>query len=103
MQSLIFLTEKRDGAKKGKMSAKGSTQRSCFPKEESSSPMVITESVLITSVIDAKQERDVVLMDIPSAFSHAKVPKGDERIAMKIRRALEDMLLEIDPEKTKTS
>ena len=62
-----------------------------------------TKSVLITSVIDAKQGRDVMSIDVPNAFVQTEVPQGDERTIMKIRGALVDMLSEIDPENAKTS
>ena len=85
------------------MCPNGSTQRSYIPKEEVSSPMVTTESMLTNSVIDAKQEREVVAMGIPNAFTQTKVPQGDIRIVMKSRGALAHMLLEIDPENKQTS
>ena len=84
MESLIFLSDKRDGTTKGRMCANGSTQRRCIPMEEASSPALITQSVLITIVMDAKKEIDVVSMDIPNAFVQTKVPQGDEIIIMKI-------------------
>ena len=62
MESLIFLLEKRDGTIKGRVCANGSTQRSHIPGEKLSIPTVTTESVLKTSVIDAKQERDFMSM-----------------------------------------
>ena len=86
---------------KGRMCANGSTQTSFISKEEDSSPTVTTESVEVTSVVDAKQERDVVSMDISNAFVQTEVPQGDERILVKIQGALVDMLLNIDPEKHK--
>ena len=58
-----------------------------------------TESVLTTSVIEHKQERDIMTMENPNAFAQTEVPQGDERITMKIRGTLSDILLEIDPEK----
>ena len=68
MESLFFYQKKRDGTTKGRMRANGSTQRSFISKEEASIPRVTTESVLITSVVDSKQERDIMHMDIPNAF-----------------------------------
>ena len=102
-ESLIFLTEKRDRTTKGRMHANGNTKISCVPKEEASRPMATNEYVLITSMIDVKQERDVASMEIPNAFVQTKVQQGDERIIMKIRGALVDMLQEIDLENANTS
>ena len=95
MESLIFLLKKIDRSIKGRMCANLSTQRSCNLKEESLIPTVTTESVLITSVTYAKQERDTITIGIPNVLTQYEVPKGDERIMMKIRRALSDMLVEI--------
>ena len=58
--------------------------------------MVATEHLLMTSVIEVNQERDVMSMDITNVFSHTKVPQGDEIIIMKIIVALVHMVLEID-------
>ena len=43
-------------------------------KEESSSPTVSTESVLLTSIIDAQEGREVAVIDIPNAFE-SKMPR----------------------------
>ncbi len=57
MESLIFLVEKRDGRVKARTCANGSTQRDYISKEEAASPTVMSESILITATIDAKEER----------------------------------------------
>jgi hypothetical protein len=97
MESLIFLTEKRDGTIKARTCANGSTQREYIPREEATSPTASTEAILITGVIDAKQKRDVMTLDIPNAFVQTPIPKGGEKIIMKIRGRLVDLLLEICP------
>jgi hypothetical protein len=100
MESLIFLIEKRDGSIKARTCANGSTQRSYIPKEEAASPTAATESIIITGVIEAKQNRDVMTLDIPNAFVQTSIPQGegDEKIIMKIRGVLVDILLEMSPE-----
>jgi hypothetical protein len=55
LESLIFLTEKRDGSMKARHCANGSTQRDYMEREEVSSPTVSTESTMLTSVIEAKE------------------------------------------------
>ena len=74
MESLIFLTEKRDGRVKARVCANGSTQRSYIHKDDASSPTAATESILITGVIEAKQKRDVMILNIPNAFVQTEVP-----------------------------
>jgi hypothetical protein len=96
MESLIFLTEKRSGEVKARMCANGSIQRAYISKEDASSPTAMTESILLTAAIDAKQKRDVMTADVPNAFVQTEIDRGGVRIIMKIRGPLVDMLLEID-------
>ena len=100
MESLIFLIEKRDGTVKGRTCANGSTQREYTDRDEAASPTAMTESIIITGVIDAKQHRDVMTADIPNAFVQTEVEKKEvgQRIVMKIRGPLVDMLVELSPE-----
>ncbi len=97
MESLIFLTEKRDGTVKARTCANGSTQREYIPREEATSPTAATEAILITGVLDAKQGRDVMTFDIPNAFVQTPIPERGEKIIMKIRGRLVDILIEICP------
>jgi hypothetical protein len=50
------------------MVAGGNKQRGSIEKTEASSPTAALESVLLTAVIDAKEHRDVAVIDIPNAF-----------------------------------
>ena len=101
MESLMFLTEKRDGSIKGRTCANGSTQRSHASEDDASSPTAATESMSLTTAIEAKEERDAMTLDTPNAFLQTSLPKDettDERITMKLRGILVDMLEEIAPE-----
>eukprot|EP00543_Licmophora_paradoxa_P010625 CAMPEP_0202466662 /NCGR_PEP_ID=MMETSP1360-20130828/69430_1 /ASSEMBLY_ACC=CAM_ASM_000848 /TAXON_ID=515479 /ORGANISM="Licmophora paradoxa, Strain CCMP2313" /LENGTH=141 /DNA_ID=CAMNT_0049090879 /DNA_START=1 /DNA_END=423 /DNA_ORIENTATION=+ len=98
MESLMFLVEKRDGTVKARTCANGSTQRSYTPKEEASSPTASSEAILITGVVEAKQHRDVMTLDIPNAFVQTSVPQDGDKIVMKIRGTLVDILCPICPE-----
>ena len=65
------------------------------------SPTVTMESIQITLVIDAIERRDKMTSDMPNAFIQAYVPetkKGEDRITMKIRGKLVDILLMLAPE-----
>ena len=68
MESLIFLVETRDKSIKGRACANGSSQREYMDRDGAASPTTMTESVMITATIDAKQNRDVMMADIPNAF-----------------------------------
>eukprot|EP00956_Cyclotella_meneghiniana_P002566 scaffold3022_cov42-Cyclotella_meneghiniana.AAC.2 len=95
LASLIFITEKRCGRIKARACANGSTQRGYIPKETTASPTVMNDSVMITSAVDAHEEREVVTLDIPGAFLHADL---DEEVVMLLRGQLADLMVEVDPE-----
>jgi len=71
MNSVAFLTEKRDETRR--MCANRSTQREYVLRDEVASPTVISESVFITAVIDAKQKRYLMTCDIPNAFIQTEI------------------------------
>ena len=67
--SLIFLNEKRGGTIKARQCIDGRKQQEYMMKEESASP---TEMIFITSIINAKENRQVAVGDLPGAFLHAE-------------------------------
>jgi hypothetical protein len=99
MQSLLFLTEKGDGRVKGRLVYNGKPIREWVSKDDAASPTASLEGILLTSILDVKENRDVMSADIPNAFVQANLPeqKDDEdRIVMKITGVLVDLLVEID-------
>ena len=52
----------------------GKPTRKWLSKEESASPTASLESIFLTAVIDAKENRDVMTADIPNTFIQAKLP-----------------------------
>ena len=58
MESLIFLTEKKNGIIKARACANSSSQRDYIGKEKASSPTVLSESIMMTAIIDANEDRD---------------------------------------------
>ena len=78
MESLIFLAEKKSGEIKARHCANGSTQRDYMSREDVSSPTVMTKSNILTSVIEAEEERDVAICDIPNAFVQTDVERRDK-------------------------
>ena len=98
MESLIFLTEKKDGRIKARMCANRSIQRVCLPKDDAASPTVSTESILITSTIEAKHNRDIMTADIPNAFVQTDIKKEyQNKLIMKIRGQLVNMFTKLEP------
>ena len=98
--ALMFLTEKQDKTVKGRMVFNGKPTREWMSKEESASPTASNKGITLTAIVDAKEERDVMSLDILNAFIQAEIPKGkgEEKIIMKITGKLVDYLLLIAPE-----
>ena len=69
LESFIFLEEKKSGVVKGRLVINGAMQRGHLTKEEASLPTAFTESIILTSIVDAKEGRDVATVDIPNAFA----------------------------------
>jgi hypothetical protein len=57
MESLIFLTEKRDKTIKARACANGSTQRAYIPREEASSPTTLNELIFQEKKHRARPQR----------------------------------------------
>jgi hypothetical protein len=97
MESLIFLTKKRDKTVKARVCANGRTQRAYISREEASSPTTSSGAIIATGVIDAKQKRDVMTLDIPNALVQTKIALDGDKIIMKIRGQPVNILLELCP------
>jgi hypothetical protein len=96
LQYLMFLKKKRCGRIKGRGCADGRKQRMYKSKEETSSPTVAIESLMLSCTIDAKERRQVITCDIPGAFMQSDM---DELIYMKVEGPLAEMLTKVDPSK----
>jgi hypothetical protein len=97
--ALMFLTEKKDGLKKGRVVYNGKPTRGWVSKQEAHSPTAALESITLTCVIDAKENRDVMTADVPNAFIQAPMPtkyKNEKRVIMKSTGALVNILVTID-------
>jgi hypothetical protein len=96
LRYLMFLKEKRCGTIKGRGCADGRSQREYMSKEETSSPTVATEALILTCVIDAMEGRAVATCDIPGAFMQSD-KKG--KVVMKLEGVMAEVILKIDPQK----
>jgi hypothetical protein len=90
----MFLKQKQDGTVKGRGCADGRKQREYVTKEEASSPTVAIESVMLSCVIDAKENRDVGTVDLPGAFMQADM---EDTVHMKLEGQMAELLVRIDP------
>jgi len=78
LESLTFLTEKIDRLIKGRHCANGNPQLQWMDREQVSSPTVMPESTMITSIIEAKENGDVAKSDITNAFIQIEVERKDK-------------------------
>ena len=74
----------------------GSKQRTYadYDKSAGSSPTVTTKRLILTTAIDAHEDRYVVTSDVGVAFLHAD---NDEDVLMKLRGKLVEMLVQLEP------
>ena len=83
MNSLIFLTKKCDESVKARVCANGSAQCNYITKQEATSPTVTTYTLITTCVINAKQGRDIITLDIHNTLIQTLLPQSDKRIIIK--------------------
>ena len=66
-------------------------------KEVAASPTAALESVLLTSTIDAAEERDVAVIDIPNDFIQTRIKKDEDKVILRLRGKLADFLIKMAP------
>ena len=78
-----------------------SVQRAWIQKEEIWITTSYMESIMLASVMDTKEDRDVATKDITNLFIQTPIYRkpGEEKIIMKIKGVLVNMLVQTDPEK----
>ena len=54
------------------------------------------EVLILSCTIDAKEGRDVAMVDVPNAFLHSLLPK-DQQVILKIMGSLAEILVSIAP------
>jgi hypothetical protein len=78
--------------------AGGNKQQGYILKEDAISPTVSNETVMLMCVIDADENRDVAIVDIPNAFVQTVVKDEKDRAFIQIRGPLFDILASIVPD-----
>ena len=98
LEAINLIKEKRDGSLKGRSCANGSKQRRFLKSDEVySSPTVSNEGFLATTVIDAVEERDVGVADVPGAYLHAEFPK-DKKVILRLVGVFVDIMCKANPD-----
>jgi hypothetical protein len=91
-----FVTEKWDGRVKARVVADGRTQAR-YMEEETYSPTVCLESIMLSSLVDAVEWRYVRVIDIKGAFLKANIPENLE-LLVKIEGELALMMNFLQPD-----
>jgi hypothetical protein len=97
LKSHMFIVRKQSGETKARLVGSGNKQRDYLSKEDSSSPTAATELVLLTSIVDAAENRDVAIVDIPNAFIQTWVENEKGHVIIRIRGVVVDWLVAIAP------
>ena len=95
---LMFLKMKRNGLVKGRGCADGSPQQEFISKIKSSSPCVKTHALFLSCIVDAFENRCVVIADIPAAFLLADWPADAQDCHIRFEEVMVEILCQIKPE-----
>jgi len=90
----MFLKEKHDGTVKACRCADGRPQQEYMSKEEVSSPTVSLEAMVLSCAIDAKENRYMVVTDIPGAFLHADM---EDDVHMLLEGTIAELIIKLEP------
>ena len=93
---LMFLVENPDGRTKSRSCIDGSKQRRImgYKKEDSASPTVSNDGLMIRSAIEAHEKRHVACIDMLGAYLHALT---DEEEIMLLRGPLNELMAMFEP------
>ena len=97
LRAVNLIKIKRDGKCKGRTCADGSSQRNYVPRDEASSPTLSLEALMAILLINAYEERDTAIFDVPGAYLHAKLPDSKFTI-LKIVGQFADIMCTVNPE-----
>jgi hypothetical protein len=99
LESHMFLKEKQDRSLKGRTVAGRNKQQDYISKEvQVCQPSATTEAILLSCIIDAEEERDITIINIPNAFIQTWVEDKEDMATIKIHGVLMDILIQIAPD-----
>ena len=94
LRVIVLVKEKRCGKIKGCTVADGRPQRKIFTKDETTSPTVSLEGLLMSLMVDAKEERDITTADVGGAFLHRDM---DDFVVLKMVGDAVDIMCQVNP------
>ena len=68
LRAINLIKEKRGGKLKGRTCADGRSQRGQYTKEQTASPTISTDALMLSLIIDAFEGRDVATADVVGAY-----------------------------------
>jgi hypothetical protein len=98
LEAVNLIKKKRCGKIKGRTCTNGSKQKKYLKHGETISSLTVSnEALLGTLVIDALEERDVAIFDVPGAYLQAEMPK-EKNMLMKFRDEFVDIMCDVNEE-----
>ena len=94
LRYLMFISRKRCRRIRSRGCADGRKQRLYMIKEETSSPTIATESLVLSCAIDVREKRNVTTVDIPVAFMQVDM---EGEVDTKLEGTMADMLAKLNP------
>ena len=98
LRAVHLIKEKRDGSLKGRMCVDGSPQRSLYNREDTASPTVSSDALMLGLIVDAHERRDVAVADVRGAYLHAE---NDEDTIMVLEDDIVGIMESVDAVYTK--
>ena len=100
LELFIFVQEKTSGVDEGRVVINEAMQHGHVTKEEASLPTAFTKSIILTSIVDAKERRDVATVDISNAFAQMVITDAEKDywVIVILMGKLVELLLEIAPD-----
>ncbi len=78
---------------KARQVASGNKQQGYITKEDARSQAVSSEAVVLTGIVDANENKEVAIVDIPNSFVQAVVEDEKGKALICIRGPLVDILV----------
>jgi len=94
LRYLMFLKEKQDGTIKARGCADSRLQRVYTNKEDTSSPTISIEAMMLSCTINEKENRYIVVSDIQGALLHAVM---QDNVHMLLEGTVAEMIVKLDP------
>lgn len=91
----VLIKEKQHGKIKERTVTNRRPQQKIFSKDKTASPTVSLEALLLSLMLDAKEERDVATTNVGSAFLHSDM---EDFVILKMVGNAVDILCNVNPE-----